>query len=255
MANYHLELKLICRGKGQSLTRQANYITGRPLYDLYLDKLYNTPRPDVLSVDILLPKDAPTALLDLEQLCHAVDRAERRWDARTARSLIGSLPNELSLPEWRQMVESFIRRNFLDRGLCAVAAIHHGKHPRDPRLDNPHVHIIVPIRAVGPDGFLEKKDRSLNRRDCLLQWRTDWALVQNQAYERRGLAVRVSHEKLETQGITDREPTVHIHHWDWKREQRSERTTVGNCQQEIRRRGERKQEKTREQCRTWSRSP
>ena len=254
MANYHLELKLICRRKGQSLTGQVTYITGRPLHDIHLDKLYHCPRSDVLAVHILLPQDAPAAFRDLQQLCHAVDRAERRWDARTARTLVGSLPNELSAAEWEQIVERFVRRNFLDRGLCAVAAIHHGKHPRDPRLDNPHVHIIVPIRAVGPNGFLETKDRSLNRKDCLLQWRADWALVQNQAYERRGLAVRVSHETLDAQGITDREPTIHLCYGDWKREQRGERTTAGDRKREIRQRNARVHEKEREKGRPWDRS-
>ena len=153
MANYHLEVQPVSRGKGQSLTRRVSYISGRPLHDAYLDKNYYHARDDVLYAQVLLPEGAPPEFRDLNQLCRAVEGAERRWDARTAKSLTGSLPNELSLPEWIPIVETFVRENFTDRGLCAVAAIHQGKNPRCPQQDNPHAHILVSTRAVGAEGF------------------------------------------------------------------------------------------------------
>ena len=168
MANYHLEVQPVSRGKGQSLTRRVSYISGRPLHDAYLDKNYYHARDDVLYAQVLLPEGAPPEFRDLNQLCRAVEGAERRWDARTAKSLTGSLPNELSLPEWIPIVETFVRENFTDRGLCAVAAIHQGKNPRCPQQDNPHAHILVSTRAVGAVGFL------LCRRLCVRQphvWR------------------------------------------------------------------------------------
>ena len=46
-----------------------------------------------------------------------------RWDARTARKFIGSLPNELPPGELIRIVQNFIERNFTPYGLCAIAAI------------------------------------------------------------------------------------------------------------------------------------
>ena len=251
MANFHLEIKTISRTKGSSITSRANYISGHTLRDHYLDKTFYHTRDDVRYAKVFLPPEAPEHLRDLGALCQAVDRAERRRDARTGRILIGSLPNELTLPDWIEIVDSFIQRNFLNRGLCAVAAIHHGKNTRDMSLDNPHVHIIVPTRTVGPEGFLPRKDRTLNRNACLQQWRADWAMVQNRAYERNGLSVRVSHERLTAQGILDREPIVHLSHRDWQREQRGERTRAGDRNRQIRQRSQhwREQEHTLDRSR------
>lgn len=223
MANYHLDLKNISRGKGQSITSQLTYITGRSLYDIYLGKTYYHPRSDVLYTGIFLPEGAPTAFRNLDSLCHAVDLAERRWDARTGRSLIGSLPNELALKDCIEIVETFITQNFLEHGLCSIVSVHEGKNPQNPKWNNPHAHIIVPTRTVGPEGFLPRKDRAWNRKSYLQKWREDWAMIQNQMYERNGHTVRVSHERLCAQGIYDRNPTVYLTYAEWEKERASQR--------------------------------
>ena len=254
MSNYHLEVKNISRGKGHSLARQINYITGRSIHDTYLSKTYSDTRRDVLYINLLLPRGAPGKFHDLNCLCSEVDYAERRWDARTARSLTCSLPNELSLPEWTQIVKTFVERNFLEYSLRAIVAIHEGKNLQDPQRDNPHVHIIVPTRSIGPNGFDPKKDRTLNQKARLCQWRAGWAQVQNQAYEHSGLPIRVSHESLERQGIYDREPTIHLSHIDWQREMAGERTERGEKKREIERRNRRTLERNLEREHPLTRS-
>lgn len=241
MSNYHLEVKHVSRGKGHSLASRINYITGRPIRDTYLDKTYYDMRRDVLYVKVLLPEGAPSAFQDLNYLCRAMDCAERRWDARTARSLTGSLPNELTLPEWTQIVEEFVKHNFVDYGLCAIAAIHQGKNPQDPQRDNPHVHILVSTRTAGPDGFKAHKAREYDKKDVLQRFREDWARTQNRAYERNGISTRVSHKSLEEQGI-DRVPMGHLSHIEWQRE----RTKSGDRQKENRRRNLYRQEHDRQ---------
>ena len=57
----------------------------------------------------------------------------------------------------------------------------------DPSRNNPHVHIIVPTRSVGEDGFSERKDREHDKRKYVTIWREQWATVQNRAYERNSL--------------------------------------------------------------------
>ena len=233
MANDHFEVKAISRGKRYSVTSIASYISGRTLHDSYKDRLCSHPRKDVVRHMILLPDTAPSEYQDLQHLCDEIERAETRKDARTARLFIGSLPNELPPGEWVRIVRDFIQRNFVDHGLCAIAAIHRGQNQDDPSRNNPHVHIIVPTRPVGPDGFCKKKDRVHDDRKYVRIWREQWAVEQNRAYERNHLDIRVSHERLEAQGVRDRQPTIHLSHDDWQREQRGERTRAGDRKREI----------------------
>lgn len=236
MANYHLEVGVISRGKGRSVVRSASYISGEKLRDDYNNKSYSHTRCDVLQCKIFLPENAPPEFRDLQNLCNEIDRSERRYDARTAREFRGSLPNELSFSEQSRIVEEYVTNNFTSHGLCAIAAIHEGKNEADPRRNNPHVHIIVPTRSIEPDGFSEKKNREWDKREYINIWRKDWANVQNRAYERNGMDIRVSHESLEVQGIRDREPTIHLSRIDWQREMHGERTPAGDRKRAIKER-------------------
>ena len=227
MANYHLEVQVISRGKGRSVTRLANYISGKRLHDSYRDETYYKRRKDVLYYNIFQPSNAPSEFYDLQYLCDAIEGAEHRYDARTAREFKGSLPNELPPQELIRIVSEFIKENFLDKSLCAIAAIHEGRNIQDPSRNNPHVHIIVPTRTVGLGGFSKKKEREHDKRQYINIWREQWASVQNRAYERNDLSVRVRHESLFVQGCHDREPVNHLSLVDWQKEQRGEFTSAG----------------------------
>lgn len=233
MANYHLEVSVISRGKGRSVTKLANYISGQKLHDNYYDKTYYRRRNDVLYCGILLPDHAPSDFHDLQHLCDKIEAAENRYDARTAREFKASLPNELSAQENIQIVKEYINTNFLRYGLCAIAAVHEGRNETDSARNNPHAHMIVSTRTVDSDGFSTKKYRELDRSENILIWRKQWADAQNMAYERNRLPMRVSHESLEIQGICDREPTTHLSRIDWQREQRGERTPNGDKKRAV----------------------
>lgn len=233
MANFHLEVQAISRGKNRSVTRLANYISGRRLHDPYRDKDYYKRRKDVLYCNIFQPSNAPPEFYDLQYLCNAIEGAERRYDARTAREFKGSLPNELPHEELIRIVREFIEVNFLEHGLCAIAAIHEGNNKQDPTKNNPHVHIIVPTRTVGPDGFNSKKAREYDKRKYIGLWREQWASVQNKAYERNSLNIRVSHESLMVQGYYNREPVNHLSLVDWQKERRGESTPFGARRREL----------------------
>lgn len=241
MANYHLETKIISRSKGRSVTAAMGYISGKTLRDSYNGKTYYNNRNDVIWQKIFLPNDAPPEFRSLQHLCDEIERVEVRWDARTARQFIGSLPNELPSGEQVRIVHEFVEQNFVSCGLCAIAAIHRGRNRDDPARDNPHVHIIVPTRMVGPDGFSVKKDREHDKRKYITFWREQWAEVQNRAYKRNGLDIQVSHERLEAQGKRDREPTIHLSRIDWHKEQRGERTTAGDRKRAIEERNRERQ--------------
>lgn len=232
MSNYHLEVQTISRGKGRSVTRLASYISGEKLRDSYFGKTYYSRRQDVLDCRIFLPPHAPPDFHHLPDLCDAIEAAEVRWDARTAREFKGSLPNELPLYELQQIVSAFINENFVACDLCAIAAIHAGRNPSDPAKDNPHVHIIVPTRTVTETGFSKGKDREHDKRAYIHRWREQWATVQNRAYERNGLDIRVSHECLAVQDV-NRLPTPHLSRIDWQKEQRGECTPAGDRKRAV----------------------
>lgn len=238
MSNYHFEAAIISRGNARSVTGSVSYICGRTLRDRCNDKMYYHHWKDVVWQKIFLPDHAPAEFRQLQRLCDEIERAEVRWDARTARQLIASLPNELPPGEQIRIVREFIEDNFVSCGLCAVAAIHRGLNRNDPSRNNPHVHIIVPTRTFGPDGFSPWKDREHNQRKYIKIWREQWAAVQNRAYERNGLDVQVSHEALEVQGKRNREPTIHLSRIDWQKEQRGERTPAGDRKRAVRERNE-----------------
>lgn len=219
--------------KGRSVTKLANYISGYKLHDSCNDRTYYHRRSDVLYYKVYQPVHAPPGYHNLQHLCNEIDRAEKRCDARTAREFKCSLPNELSAQELIRIVSEYIDANFTSQGLSAIAAIHEGRNKLDPSKNNPHVHIIVPTRVVGPDGFSTKKDREHDKRKYIPLWREQWAEVQNRAYERCRLDIRVSHESLEIQGKDDCEPTIHLSHIDWQKERRGEHTRAGDQKRAI----------------------
>uniref|UniRef100_UPI00344FDB9F MobA/MobL family protein n=1 Tax=uncultured Flavonifractor sp. TaxID=1193534 RepID=UPI00344FDB9F len=121
-----------------------------------------------------------------------------------------------------------------------MLAIHEGKH-EDPQKNNPHAHILLTDRPVGPDGFCTKKDRTWNQVSQLNQWRQLWAEKQNQLFRDRHLDIQVSHESLEVQGI-QREPTLPLGRAAAALERKGIQTERGNRNREIEARAEAQRE-------------
>ena len=247
--NYHVEVSPLSRGKGRSLGSVLSYISGKEIHDNYSGKTYRHRRFDLVQCRVYLPSSAPNALRDLQCLCDELNKAEKRKDARTGRLFICSLPNELVPGEWAKIVKDFIEENFVAKGLCAVAAIHRGTNRDFPSKNNPHVHIIVSTRTVGPEGFNPQKDREHDKRCYIEIWRRAWAEVQNRAYERCHIEKRISHESLRVQGI-DRKPLRHVNYVDWQRAERQRR--IQEKERELARL-ERNRELSREKTKTHSR--
>ena len=222
MACYHLSVQIIGRGKGNSVTAAAAYISGEKLRDNYDGRIYDRSyRKDVMFKGILLPSKAPGEFLDRQILMDAINVSEKRCDSQLARTIKLALPNELPFDRQLALTKEFIIEKFIKAGLCADVAIHRGEldksrkpsgiEPVYERQDNPHAHIIVPFRTVGEEGFDKNKtqNRYMNSVKYLKELRKDWAALQNREFEKMGLNIRVSHESLAAQGI-DREPTIHI---------------------------------------------
>lgn len=86
--------------------------------------------------------------------------------------------------------------------MVADVAIH-----RNP--GNPHAHIMLTIRKMGPDGLASTKSREWNKPEMLEKWREQWAVECNRALERAGHEERVDHRSLTEQG-SERLPQVHL---------------------------------------------
>lgn len=239
MAIYSLHCSIISRGKGGSITRTGAYNNRIRLKEARTGKTYNySASKDILAKGILLPENAPQHLHDFQVLFEELDAAEKRKDAQLARDIIIALPNELSLKDQIALVEEFCRDNFVNEGYAANYAIHSDlradkEAPKDilPVLeykDNPHAHLIIPFRKVGENGFSRTKlDSRVKDRQQLVSLRKSWADIQNRAYERLGLPVRVSHLSLKEQGI-DRQPALHMGAVAMAQERKGRPTERGN---------------------------
>ena len=115
--------------------------------------------------------------------------------------------------------------------MCAAVAIYEGKNI-DPAKNNPHVHILLTTRSVGPNGFNPKKNREWDRRANVTIWREQWAFAQNRAYERSNRPERVSHESYAAQN-KKQEPRKYLNRLDYGLERRGIHTERGDLNRLI----------------------
>lgn len=244
MACYSMNVRTISRGKKSSVVGAVSYISGTRLHDNYYNRHYAYQRDDVANTEIILPAAAPSKFQDLQTLLDELNASERRTNSQLAHHFKLALPNELSHTENVALVKEFCNQNFIPKGRCAVYAIHNGQYdpakhspdilPVSKRKDNPHVHIIIPFRALDSFGFAKTKlaSRTSNPSAELISWRKSWADIQNRAFERLGLDVRVSHKSLADQGI-NRQPEIHMGYAAMSQELRGDPSLRGDRYLEI----------------------
>lgn len=247
-AYYHYNVNIISRGRKRadsSVTDHMAYIIAQKLEDtLTGETCDHTDKTDVRHWETLLPANAPEIFKDPQELCRAIDAAETRKNARTAREHVGALPNELPLDGMIRIAKRFIIRNFVRRGFCAVYAIHEGSEKDDPSQQNYHFHCLVPTRTLGSEGF-GPKDRSEDKRDKMFLWRSSLEDAINLAYREYGIERSVSAKSLKDQGI-DRKPTRRLSFPDYQREKLGEQTPAGDINRKIQKRNA-EQEKRRKE--------
>lgn len=211
MAIYHLSVKTVSRGKGQSAVAKAAYNSRENIRDERTGEVKNyTRRAGLLFSGIFAPKDAPEWANDRAALWNAVERREdeskRRTAAQLAREITIALPHELTDKQRQQLVTDFVREQFMRRGMVADVNIHAPAAKGDQR--NHHAHILLTMREIGPEGFGEKQ-RDWNSREQITKWRDAWERIQNRYLERYGHESRVDQRSLDAQGV-EREPTTHL---------------------------------------------
>lgn len=202
MAIYHLHLKNISRGNGRSAVACAAYRAGETLPNEAEERDTRfAGRRDVRFAAIVLPEGAPSWMADRGQLWNAVERAEIRKDARLAKEIEVALPRELPFGEKLAVVDT-LARALASSGLAVDYAIH-----EDGTNNNPHAHLMLTTRAIGPAGF-GKKLRGADDKAFLQHTRALWARIVNDALARIGAPVKVDHRSNAGRGI-DRAPGQH----------------------------------------------
>jgi len=295
MAIFHLSVKRIGGNSGRTSVGAAAYHAGKK-YRCEYDGLTHdysirhgadraaayhsgtklnshdfTHKGDIIHSEVMLPKHAPEIFKDAEILWNSVESSKKQDNEQTARMVVIALPNELTPEQNIEMVRNYVKKEFVDEGMCADFSIHAGhihnkKDKTYPfqdlaiRKDNPHAHIQLTTRPLNEDGtwanktrkeyILDKngnrirqkngkgwQNRNINLTDwekgeTLVRWRKNWADTVNRELERLGIDERISHLSLKEQGI-DREPTIHMGHKAWNLEKKGIKTEVGNKNRDI----------------------
>ena len=152
MAIYHLEAKVVSRGAGRSAVAASAYLSCSRLYNDYDGIQHDyTKKQGLVWQEVFLPEYAPQEWKDREQLWNAVEEVETAKDSRLAREFVVALPIELSRTEQIELLQEFIREQFVSDGMCADAAIH------DTDGHNPHAHILLTVRPLDERGKWQYK--------------------------------------------------------------------------------------------------
>ncbi len=260
IALYHFHVTQIKRSAGQSAVAAAAYRSGEKLHSEYYgeDSDY-TRKGGVICSEILLPPQAPPSFSDRETLWNAVEKVERGKKAQLAYSFDIALQNEFSMQENIDLARQFLLEQFVSRGMVVDFAVH-SPDKEDGGIQNPHFHVMCPIRPIELTGKWGNKqqreyvlDEDGNRiRDeagnyvfnaipttdwgspeTLEAWRQAWADLCNAKFAEKGLNCRIDHRSFDRQDV-EQIPTQHEGPTVRAMEAKGIRTNKGNLNRWIR---------------------
>ncbi len=211
MAIYHFSAKVISRSAGSSALASAAYRSASRLRDESLKRTHDfSNKAGVVHSEVMLPENAPEVWHDREALWNAVEASEIRKDAQLSREIEFALPRELNQQQGIELARDFVRREFVDWGMCADLNVHWDMGADG--LAKPHAHVMLTMRAIGREGNEDgfgAKVRDWNKTELVEQWRARWAEHVNERLASLDIDARVDHRSLEAQGI-DLEPQTKI---------------------------------------------
>ncbi|ELW7658638.1 MobA/MobL family protein [Salmonella enterica] len=194
MAIFHLDFKIVKRSEGKSSVAKAAYHARCRITDERAGDTYDySRRTDLCGHFILAPVNAPEHIVkDSTALWNEVERVERQQNGQTARYFDVAIPAELNNDDKKRFVLEYCQKNFVDKGMIADIAFH------DLDSDNPHAHVMLTLKTIGPKGF-GKKERSWNDRKMSVLWRESWASMANSYLAAAGSSERIDHRSLQVQ--------------------------------------------------------
>jgi ATP-dependent exoDNAse (exonuclease V) alpha subunit len=223
MAIYHLSTKPVSRGGGRSATAAAAYRSAERVEDHSTGEIFDyTRKRGVEHAEIVLPTAAAKQDInwprDRTALWNAAEAAEKRKDARVAREYEVAVPHELTQLQRVELVRTFSAELANQYGVAVDFALHKPHRAGDER--NYHAHILTTTREITPTGLGRKTDMELGDRDRaqkglrsgrkeIVEVRSRWAAIANEYLQAHGVAARIDHRSLKSQGL-EREPTTHL---------------------------------------------
>lgn len=145
---------MVSRGAGRSAVAAAAYLSCSRMLNEYDGVQHDYTRKQGLGWrQVFLPATAPAEWQDRETLWNAVEETETAKDSRLAREFVAALPIELSREKQIQLLQDFIKEQFVADGMCADAAIHDPYPPGH----NPHAHILLTVRPLDEKGKWQYK--------------------------------------------------------------------------------------------------
>ena len=237
MAIYHMQAKAVSRGSGRSAVAASAYMSCSRMYNDYDGIQHDyTRKHGLIYQEVMLPPMAPSEWNDREQLWNAVEETEKTKDSRLAREFVVALPVELDKDSNISLLQDFIKKNFVDMGMCADFAIH------DTDGHNPHAHILLTVRPLNENGTWQYKtekeylcikdgeekgyeridkhpkssrygrqnpiSEQWNSDEQLCIWRANWTDAVNKMLSRNQINATIDHRSFADQGITE-QSTIH----------------------------------------------
>lgn len=155
MAIYHASFEIIRRSKGQSAVASSAYRSGKKLYDEREGKTHDYRRKKgVIYHEVMLCENAPEQWRDEEKLWNEIEDSEKSEKAQLAREADFALPKELDEKQQIDLARDYVKRNFVDQGMCVQLDIH------NPHGNQPHFHVMMTMRAVDKNGKFLPKSRT-----------------------------------------------------------------------------------------------
>ncbi|WP_321147888.1 MobQ family relaxase, partial [Serratia marcescens] len=194
MAIFHLDFKIVKRSEGRSSVAKAAYHARAKITDDRTGDTYNyIHRTDLYGHFILAPVNAPSHIVENSSaLWNEVEKVERQNNGQTARYFDVAIPIALNNDDKKKLVLEYCQRNFVEKGMIADIAFH------DLDSDNPHAHVMLTLKTIGPEGF-GKKERSWNDRKMSVLWRESWSAMANSYLAAAGSTERIDHRSLQAQ--------------------------------------------------------
>lgn len=190
MAIFHLSFKILNRckdGKSKSSLYLSAYNSRQRLKDEKTGLIFDyTKKEDLLHEQIILPENAPARFYDRGTLWNEVEKIEKRKDSQLSRYFILALPRSLDLIQNQKLLEEYIKKNFTRKGMIADIAIHN-----DRDNNNPHAHVMLTMREVSEQGFLNK-NREWNDKKNIETWRRSWSVLVNRALKENNINEHIS---------------------------------------------------------------
>ena len=253
----HFDIAITKRSNGQSAVAGSAYQSGERLRSERDNKVKDYSRKKgIYYTQVMLPANAPPEYADRETLWNSVEKIEGQWNSQLARRIVAALPREIPRYQLPELVQEYCRENFVEKGMCVDFAIHDPAPPGH----NPHVHIMLTLRAMDENGkWLPKahkvydldengsrirlpsgswkshKENTVdwNEQYHAEEWRHSWEVYQNRYLERNHRTERVDMRSFERQGL-ETAPTVHMGPAASAMERKGIRTDVGDLNREIR---------------------